>query len=176
MYQTKTSTNGTPLEICLKDAAKSGVKMLQSGNWYMQPNIQYTNTNTHNFSHECMQYQPKCNIQHPHFLSVSLIQTCMRTYTHAQTFSLFLSLNHKPTFWSWWKTQRQKWRPELPMVAHTQNASKLSLHTLYLLTCHVRVTVGDSGLCCVCVMPFQHYLTPLFIDSAQALWAFFCFR
>ena len=62
------------------------------------------------------------------------------------------------------------------MVAHTQDTSKLSLRPLYLHTCHVRVTVGDSGLCCVCVTPFQCYLTPLFIDSAQALWALFCFR
>ena len=33
--------------------------------------------------------------------------------------------------------------------------------TLYWLVCQVRVTTGDSGLCCcVCVMSFKHWLTP----------------
>ena len=32
----------------------------------------------------------------------------------------------------------------------------VSLVTLYLLACHVRVTIGDSGLCCcVCVTSFE---------------------
>ena len=31
-----------------------------------------------------------------------------------------------------------------------------SLCTLYLHTCQVRVTVGDSGLCCTCVTYFEH--------------------
>ena len=49
--------------------------------------------------------------------------------------------------------------------------------TLYLHARQVRVTTGDSGLCCwVCVTPFEHELTPLFVDSAQAHWASFCFR
>ena len=43
--------------------------------------------------------------------------------------------------------------------------------------CQVRVTVGDSGLCCcVCVTFFERRLTPLFVDSAQALWVSFYFR
>ena len=40
------------------------------------------------------------------------------------------------------------------------------LCTLYLL---VRVTVGDSGLCCcVCVTSFERSLTPLFVDWQKA--------
>jgi len=31
----------------------------------------------------------------------------------------------------------------------------LSLCTLYLHVCQVRVTVGHSGLCCVCVTSFE---------------------
>ena len=56
------------------------------------------------------------------------------------------------------------------------NSIWLHLHILYLLACQVRVTVGDSGLCCVCVASFDHLLTPLCADSAHALWASFCFR
>ena len=53
-----------------------------------------------------------------------------------------------------------------------------SLCTLYLHTCQVGVTVGDSGLCCcsTCVTDFERYLTPLCADSARALWASFCLR
>ena len=41
-----------------------------------------------------------------------------------------------------------------------------SLCSLYLLACHVRVNVGNSGLCCcVCVTCFQRWLTPLCVDS-----------
>ena len=39
------------------------------------------------------------------------------------------------------------------------------LCTLYLHTCLVRVTPGDSGLCC-CVC-FECYLTPLWADSTR---------
>ena len=40
-----------------------------------------------------------------------------------------------------------------------------------------RVTVGGSCLCCcVCVTSFERWLTPLFVDSAHALWASFCCR
>ena len=39
-----------------------------------------------------------------------------------------------------------------------------SLCTLYLHTCQVRVTVGDSSLCCTCVAYFGRELTPLFLD------------
>ena len=42
-----------------------------------------------------------------------------------------------------------------------------SLCTLCLLK--VRVTAGDSGLCCVCVTSFERYLTPLCGDSACQL-------
>ena len=38
--------------------------------------------------------------------------------------------------------------------------------TLYLLACQVRVTVGDSGLCC-CDTYFQRQLTFLCIESAK---------
>ena len=52
-----------------------------------------------------------------------------------------------------------------------------SLCTLYLHACQVRVTIGDSGLCCCgCVMYFERQWTPLRVDSACALWASFCFR
>ena len=33
-----------------------------------------------------------------------------------------------------------------------------SLCPLYLLACQVRVTAGNSGLCCVCVTSFERYL------------------
>ena len=43
-----------------------------------------------------------------------------------------------------------------------------SLCTLYLLTCQVRVTAGNSGLHhCVHVMAFGCSLTPLFVDSTK---------
>ena len=52
-----------------------------------------------------------------------------------------------------------------------------SLCTLYLHACQVRVTTGDSGLCCcTCVMYFECWLTPLWVDSAWALWASCFFR
>ena len=41
---------------------------------------------------------------------------------------------------------------------------------------NLRVTIGDSDLyCCACVTTFERYLTPVCIDTAQALWALFCF-
>ena len=41
-----------------------------------------------------------------------------------------------------------------------------SLYTLYVLACQVRVTVGDSGLCCnVCVTSLERLFTPLCVDS-----------
>ena len=41
----------------------------------------------------------------------------------------------------------------------------------------MRVTVGNSGLCCcTCVTYFERLLTPLCVDSARALWVSFCFR
>ena len=59
---------------------------------------------------------------------------------------------------------------------------------LYLLACRVRVTAGGSGhFSCVCVTSFEHEinslvwrlsstkLTPLCVDSAQALRVSFCF-
>ena len=52
-----------------------------------------------------------------------------------------------------------------------------SLRTLYLHASWVRVPIGDSGLCCyTCVTYFERRSTPLLVDSAQALWASFCFR
>ena len=52
-----------------------------------------------------------------------------------------------------------------------------SLCTLNLLACQVWVTIGDSSLCCcVCVTYFERRLTPLFVESAHAVWASFCFR
>ena len=49
-----------------------------------------------------------------------------------------------------------------------------SLCNLYLLAGQVRVTVDDSGVCCVCARSLERCLTPLFADPA--LWASFCFR
>ena len=41
-----------------------------------------------------------------------------------------------------------------------------SLCTFYLHACQVRVTVGESGLCCfTCVTSFERWLTPLCADS-----------
>ena len=40
-----------------------------------------------------------------------------------------------------------------------------SMCTFCLRACQVRVTIGDSDLCCVCVTSFESYLTPLFVDS-----------
>ena len=51
------------------------------------------------------------------------------------------------------------------------------LCTLYLHAWQMRITVGDSGLCCsTCVTYFERWLTPLCVDSARALWGSFCFR
>ena len=57
------------------------------------------------------------------------------------------------------KTQQQK--PEWPTVTLTWHASKYKVHILHqryilcLLACQVRVTVGHSGLSCVCVTSFE---------------------
>ena len=60
----------------------------------------------------------------------------------------------------------------IPRVSLTRG-----IHTLYSLACQVRVTVGDLKLCCcVCVTSIERSLTPLFVDSVQALWASFYFR
>ena len=41
-----------------------------------------------------------------------------------------------------------------------------SLCTLCLHACQVRVTIGDSSLCCcTCVMYLEHQLTPMCVDS-----------
>ena len=57
-----------------------------------------------------------------------------------------------------------------------------SLCTLYLHACRVRVTVGDSGLCCcTCVTYFEPWLAPLCVDLYINLylnsvpWAELCF-
>ena len=54
----------------------------------------------------------------------------------------------------------------------------VELCTLYLLACQVRVTVGDSGLCCcVCVTSFECQLTPLCVDFVKISleYSFVCF-
>ena len=62
-------------------------------------------------------------------------------------------------------------------VCVCEDVSLVELCTLYLHACQVRVTVGDSGLCCCsCVTCFERQLTPLCVDFARALWASFCFR
>ena len=40
---------------------------------------------------------------------------------------------------------------------------------MYLLACHLRVTIGGSSIYCVCVTSFEHTLTPLFVDSALCM-------
>ena len=50
-----------------------------------------------------------------------------------------------------------------------------SLCTLYLLSCQVRVTIGDSSLCCVCTAAFEYWLTPLFVYSILLCCLFFFF-
>ena len=63
------------------------------------------------------------------------------------------------------------------LSAQTKMYLLWSLCTLYLHACQVRVTVSDSGLCCwTCVTYFKRWLTPLYVDSARALGASFCFR
>ena len=48
----------------------------------------------------------------------------------------------------------------------TEDVPLVDLCTLYLHTCQVRITVGDSGLCCsVCVTSLGRSLTPLCVDS-----------
>ena len=65
----------------------------------------------------------------------------------------------------------------IPEVHHRGSSRRCSLCTLYLHACQVRVTVGDSGLCCcTCVTYFERQLPPLRVDHARALWASFCFR
>ena len=61
--------------------------------------------------------------------------------------------------WIWNRT-----RPRvLVQIQHTSES--ISLCTLYLHVCQVRVTVGDLGLCCcTCVMYFERWLTPLCVD------------
>ena len=62
-------------------------------------------------------------------------------------------------------TPAQQQRPESPTVTLTWHASKYKVQGM-----------GDSGLCCcVCVTSFARWLTPLFVDSAQAVRASFCF-
>ena len=52
-----------------------------------------------------------------------------------------------------------------------------SLCTLCLHACQATVTASHSGpCCCVCVTSFERKLTPLFVESAHALWASFSFR
>ena len=48
-----------------------------------------------------------------------------------------------------------------PRCEQTQNKTLIDCCTLYLRACQLRVTVGDSGLCCcVCVTSFEPWLTP----------------
>ena len=50
-------------------------------------------------------------------------------------------------------------------VLYLRMYSRWSSCTLYLHACQVRVTVGDSVLCCcVCVTSFESWLTPLCVD------------
>ena len=54
------------------------------------------------------------------------------------------------------KRTRESGVAELKTVAMFRTHLWWSLRTLYLLACQVRVTVGDSGLCCcVCVTSFE---------------------
>ena len=58
----------------------------------------------------------------------------------------------------------QQQRPASPTVTLTRQAGKYKVHPggvyascISLHACQVRVTVGDSGLCCcACVMYFEH--------------------
>ena len=53
----------------------------------------------------------------------------------------------------------------------------LYIYIMYLFTWQGRVTVGESGICwCVYVTSFEHWLTPLCVDSVLVLWVLFCFR
>ena len=60
------------------------------------------------------------------------------------------------------------YRTMVLFITKLSNGSLLlwSLFTLYLHACQVRVTVGDSGLCCcTCVTYIERESTPLCVDS-----------
>ena len=75
---------------------------------------------------------------------------------HFKSFCLLLSTNPKPQFTKWHDFHTplstaftlDGMGVDVPVVEFT--------YTLYLHACHVRVTVGDSGLCCcTCVTYFE---------------------
>ena len=76
-------------------------------------------------------------------------------------------------------TQVQQQRPESPTVTLTWHEVPL-VEFMYLAFTRMpgeSYTVGDLRLCCrACVAYIGHELTPLFVDSAGALWASLCFR
>ena len=65
--------------------------------------------------------------------------------------------------------------PTIRAHSATQVCTGMSLCTLHLHAIQV-TAVGDSRLCCPCVVCFKCWLAPLCVDAAQALWASFCFR
>ena len=80
-------------------------------------------------------------------------------------------VNSRPKY----ATQVQQQRPAVTLTWHTcKYSGGVDVPCTYT---QVRVTVGDPGLCCcTCVAFFVRELTPLFVDSARAPWALFCFR
>ena len=55
-----------------------------------------------------------------------------------------------------------------PKLKHLRLYLRWSSYTLYLPTCQVGVTIGNSGLCCcVCMTSFKHYLTMLVQNSSD---------
>ena len=51
------------------------------------------------------------------------------------------------------------------------------MHLVFTRICQVRVTVGESGLCCTCVAYFELSSIPLRVDCTRAaVWASFYFR
>ena len=52
---------------------------------------------------------------------------------------------------------------------HTQ--LRLTAHVGPMYACQVRVTVGNSGLCCcTCITYYKHWLTPLCVDPVHVHW------
>ena len=71
-------------------------------------------------------------------------------------------------WFSVWSAHKYSVVVEMPLLCKLRMYLWWSVCALYLLACQLRATVGDSELCCcVCVMSFKHWLTPLFVDSAQ---------
>ena len=124
-----------------------------------------------------------CSLSLPSSLTSSLILcvcvcvcVCARMYSDS-VFEIMTIQNKGVNYRRKYVTQVQQQRSESPTVALTRHACKYKVHklhqryvlnqrmygwwslcTLHLHACQVRVTVGDSGLCCcTCATCFERY-------------------